>query len=183
MTPSGLGPTNPDEQPQDGHSSVENPAAAASGEHIPHVFDNQPQPAGVLSEPQGSYAVTSSQNAHNTHVPVVGGDLALDQLDPSLLELVTSAAGSHSASDVVIDPTLFGLEAVVNDVRSGKVRVDGQPGDVRPVVQADGGVAVPAPGDGGHESHEIHLDDDGIDPALREIVNSLTNAQQVCTSL
>lgn len=183
MTPSGLGPTNPDEQPQNGHSSVENPAAAASGEHIAHVYDNQARPAGALSEPQGTYAVTTTQTPHSTHVPVIGGDLALDQLDPSLLELVTSAAGSHSASDVVIDPALFGLEAVVNDVRSGKVRVDGQPGDARPVTQADGDAAVPAPEEGGHESHEIHLDDDGIDPALREIVNSLTNAQQVCTSL
>lgn len=36
-------------------------------------------------------------------------------------------------------------------------------------------------GDGEH-SH-IQLDDDEIDPALREIVNSLTNAQQVSEEL
>ena len=30
-----------------------------------------------------------------------------------------------------------------------------------------------------HQNHEIKEEDDGIDPALREIVNSLTNAQQV----
>ena len=72
------------------------------------------------------------------------------QIDPALHQL------GKSNVDIPIDPALFELEGLVNDVRRGKVKLDEE-----------------------HELDGVGLDDDDIDPALREIVNSLTNAQQV----
>lgn len=80
-------------------------------------------------------------------------DLAtfIDQplIDPTLHRL------SRDVSSTPIDPALFELEGLVNDVRKGKIKLD----DV-------------------DEPEHVGVDDDDIDPALRAIVNSLTNAQQ-----
>lgn len=72
-------------------------------------------------------------------------------IDPALHRL------GHDASAIPIDPALFELEGLLNDVRRGKIRLDDTADD-----QDVGGIG-----------------DDEIDPALRAIVNSLTNAQQV----
>lgn len=123
-------------------------------------------------------------------------------LDPSLLALTATASSTAPApaSDTPIDPTLFTIQQVVNDVRRGHVdpdELDEQDreqlsalpvqehddhqeqlhGHVEPIHDHSQDVQVQVPVDAEH-SH-IQLDDDGIDPALREIVNSLTNAQQV----
>jgi len=73
------------------------------------------------------------------------------QIDPALHQL------GKGNVDIPIDPALFELEGLVNDVRRGKVKLDGED----------------------HEMDAVGMEDDDIDPALREIVNSLTNAQQV----
>lgn len=110
------------------------------------------------------------------------------QVDPSLLVYGT---GGH---DLPIDPALFAIERVVNDVRKGKIKPEIQ--DAREAQRS------PGLGQGGHDgaggtgsssntamgtipehlaSADTGLDmlDEEFDPALREIVNSLTNAQQV----
>ena len=102
------------------------------------------------------------------------------QVDPSLL-----AASPAGADDFPIDPALYEIDEVVQDVRKGKIRLQDESGHEVGVGQQDGqalsaqitgaGVVANAPG------HDI--EDDGIDPALREIVNSLTNAQQVGAAL
>lgn len=98
-----------------------------------------------------------------------------------------------------IDPSLFEIEQVVNDVRRGKIRL----GEDRPDEQ-ESERSVQQPNDTAHQSHHQRQDDhpgehggieghgglgdaseglqmdDELDPTLREIVNSLTNAQQVC---
>ncbi|KAK4686881.1 hypothetical protein P7C73_g3243, partial [Tremellales sp. Uapishka_1] len=93
------------------------------------------------------------------------------QIDPALLQYETAT------TDIPIDPALFAIEQVVNDVRQGRIRLDEE---------------APSPGEApdephhqqhhhhdiAHEHEGIQLDDHEIDPALREIVNSLTNAQQ-----
>lgn len=102
------------------------------------------------------------------------------ELDPSLLAL------SGASSSTPIDPQLFTIEQVVHDVQRGRVddlerdlTVDGVGQEVveeHPHHMLDGDE---------HQQDDQHipLDDDGIDPALREIVNSLTNAQQVSPHL
>ena len=78
------------------------------------------------------------------------------QIDPALHQL----GKGNVEIPIPIDPALFELEGLVNDVRRGKVKLDVDDHDM------DGG----------------GMEDDDIDPALREIVNSLTNAQQVSVS-
>jgi len=105
------------------------------------------------------------------------------QVDPSLL-----AASGDAASEFPIDPALYAIEEVVDDVRKGKIRLQEQS------VQEEGGepvkqdgvhgvpsLAMGASGDHHGTGQGMQIEDDGIDPALREIVNSLTNAQQVCS--
>jgi hypothetical protein len=85
------------------------------------------------------------------------------QLDPQLYHHF-----SNSANDIPLDPALFDLERVVEDARRGKY-------DLEPEHHVDGD-------EGEHrveDDVEVEEMDDEIDPALREIVNSLTNAQQV----
>lgn len=116
------------------------------------------------------------------------------QVDPSLLAYGT---GGH---DVPIDPALFAIEQVVNDVRKGKIkpevqdtttqRSSGQGQGQGGQGANDGGttsssnVAGVIPADppqnlGAVDTGGMDLLDEEFDPALREIVNSLTNAQQV----
>ena len=74
-------------------------------------------------------------------------------IDPALSRLVKPDPHMH------IDPALFEIEGIVNDVRRGKVKLEDHEAE--------------------QQEHHGHLEEDEIDPALREIVNSLTNAQQV----
>ena len=82
---------------------------------------------------------------------LTGGEF---EIDPSLHRY------GRIDSTLPIDPALFELEGLVNDVRRGKVRLD------EPM-----------------EEEQDVMDEHDIDPALREIVNSLTNAQQVCLTV
>lgn len=127
-------------------------------------------------------------------------------IDPSLRHLIPgdttgdidasgSLLGSHLTSDVPIDPSLFDLERVVNDARTGKLSSqplgpdDGMIAPINPHTQPIGVEhTVHSQQDTGHiepqqqqETADIEAqgEDEEIDPALREIVNSLTNAQQV----
>lgn len=114
------------------------------------------------------------------------------QVDPSLLAYGT---GGH---DVPIDPALFALEQVVNDVRKGKIKPEVQDAHQRSSGLGQGqgqgahngtGTASSSsmtgvmgsdpPHLGAVETGGMDLLDEEFDPALREIVNSLTNAQQV----
>ncbi|AFR92414.1 hypothetical protein C343_00283 [Cryptococcus neoformans C23] len=96
-----------------------------------------------------------------------------------------------------IDPSLFEIEQVVNDVRRGKIRLGEDRRDEQELERP-----IQHPNDTAHHSqHQQQADhpgeqggleghgglgdtsdglqmDDEIDPTLREIVNSLTNAQQ-----
>lgn len=104
-----------------------------------------------------------------------------------------------------IDPSLFEIEQVVNDVRRGKIRLGEDRRDEQELERP-----IQHPNDTAHHSQHQHQHqqqqqadhpgehggleghgglgdtsdglqmDDEIDPTLREIVNSLTNAQQVC---
>lgn len=102
-----------------------------------------------------------------------------------------------------IDPSLFEIEQVVNDVRRGKIRLGEDRRDEQELERP-----IQHPNDTAHHSQHQHQQqqqadhpgehggleghgglgdtsdglqmDDEIDPTLREIVNSLTNAQQVC---
>jgi hypothetical protein len=106
------------------------------------------------------------------------------QVDPSLL---VYGAGGH---DLPIDPALFAIEQVVNDVRKGKIKPDVQ--DANQKEAATGaqhreassssmiGNSDPVPQHLGAVDTGLDILDEEFDPALREIVNSLTNAQQVC---
>ncbi|RSH86735.1 uncharacterized protein EHS24_005006 [Apiotrichum porosum] len=130
-------------------------------------------------------------------------------LDPALLALAASHA---STQPTPIDPALFAIEQVVNDVNGGRIAPedigmglvtaqreperDEQQPEPEPEPEPELPQPQPQPHhvaldhtdvniDIGHVSsvevadpNHIPLDDDGIDPALREIVNSLTNAQQ-----
>jgi len=122
----------------------------------------------------------------------------VDHLDPHLLALATG-----SAAPAPLDPALFAIEQVVNDVNRGRiaagdlamgigmVREEERQPEPEPEPEP---VPVPVtlpPHPQESEQVAVHvelpvdadagLEDDGIDPALREIVNSLTNAQQVCS--
>ncbi|ORY32788.1 hypothetical protein BCR39DRAFT_521571 [Naematelia encephala] len=118
------------------------------------------------------------------------------QYDPALLELSKSSINTTSNPSahhdpigigvgvgeyVAIDPALFEIEDVVNDVRRGKIRLDEvqvQVDDEHPQEQGQGHGHGHGTGGGGGGNEGMTLDDEEIDPALREIVNSLTNAQQ-----
>lgn len=114
-----------------------------------------------------------------------GLNLAAINLDPSLLALATGT------SSTPLDPALFTIEQVVNDVREGRIGPDDLRDETKPADHTEEGVSEPVIEEEPHpHTHaqpepepepetELQLDDDGIDPALREIVNSLTNAQQV----
>lgn len=100
------------------------------------------------------------------------------QVDPSLLDY------GGGRKDVPIDPALFAMEQVVNDVRKGKIKLEERV-DEEARRPGQGQVDEPGPsapqvthGDAGGG---MDLMDEEFDPALREIVNSLTNAQQVIT--
>lgn len=129
----------------------------------------------------------------------LGGFPIGNEVDPQLLALAAAASGHSSASQ--IDPALFAIEQVVNDVNRGRIGITdlglsiGAPSTREERNDEPEAVhGIPAPpaleisDDASHghvdmppeaDSIHIQLDDDGIDPALREIVNSLTNAQQV----
>jgi len=106
--------------------------------------------------------------------------LLAPQFDPALLSIGNTAASSSKA--IPIDPALFEIESVVNDVRKGKISLTREV--IQPRTNAVGSTyALPDEANrlsGGEpiSAHVLGLDDE-IDPALREIVNSLTNAQQV----
>ncbi|KAL1411543.1 hypothetical protein Q8F55_002505 [Vanrija albida] len=117
---------------------------------------------------------------------------AQPDLDPALFALATSSSANTAAP---IDPALFAIEQVVHNVQRGRIGQDdidlgtnlhdaGLPDAEaeaqEPVAESfDPEVEVDVH-DVQQEADPNHipLDDDGIDPALREIVNSLTNAQQ-----
>lgn len=95
----------------------------------------------------------------------------------------------HSQSieeDIPIDPALYAIEQIVNDARKNKERLLGEEEARRAVAHIPIPVAEEeeeeAMNHGGEDSG-IGMLDDEFDPALREIVNSLTNAQQVCHHL
>jgi hypothetical protein len=100
-------------------------------------------------------------------------------VDPALLAFgqpTPSASGAEA--DLAIDPALFAIEQVVEDVRRGKVKLyDEGSGGNEDQVQID--ADLPGPGDASGHPDGLGMMDDEFDPALREIVNSLTNAQQV----
>jgi hypothetical protein len=100
---------------------------------------------------------------------------AAGELDPSLLAL------SGASASAPIDPQLFAIESVVHDVQRGRVEDLERDLAMEAASQevADAGHPDGLLGDDGGQDEHIAIDDDGIDPALREIVNSLTNAQQV----
>ncbi len=104
----------------------------------------------------------------------------IQQVDLSLL-----VASDQAGGDFPIDPALYAIEKVVEDVRRGKVRLDkdqsrqdGRKSAGEQVAQAVNSFDT-AVTDSQEITSAVNMEDDGIDPALREIVNSLTNAQQV----
>jgi hypothetical protein len=95
----------------------------------------------------------------------------------------------HSQSieeDIPIDPALYAIEQIVNDARKNKERLVREEETRRAVAHIPIPVAEEEEehvmNDGGEDAGMGMLDDE-FDPALREIVNSLTNAQQVCHHL
>jgi hypothetical protein len=88
--------------------------------------------------------------------------------------------------DIPIDPALYAIEQIVNDARKNKERLVGEEEARRAVAHIPIPVAEEeeeeAMNDGPDDTGMGMLDDE-FDPALREIVNSLTNAQQVCYHL
>lgn len=133
------------------------------------------------SQGQGTMGAVMPSSVGNS-----GLNLAGINLDPSLLALA-----SHGTSSTPLDPALFTIEQVVNDVREGRIGPDDLRDEPKPADHTEQGVSEPVMEEESHpHAHtqqepepepetELQLDDDGIDPALREIVNSLTNAQQV----
>jgi hypothetical protein len=88
--------------------------------------------------------------------------------------------------DIPIDPALYAIEQIVNDARKNKERLVREEETRRAVAHIPIPVAEEeeeeAMNHGGEDTGMGMLDDE-FDPALREIVNSLTNAQQVCHCL
>ncbi|WVR06949.1 hypothetical protein IAU60_003985 [Kwoniella sp. DSM 27419] len=115
------------------------------------------------------------------HANAQGIDIDIN-IDPSIAELaaVASSGAGIVPQDVQIDPALFEIAEVVEDVNRGRIRLD-DPSTL-------GGFAAPAEVLSSHnavgvdhlaqavggEAEAITFDD----PTLREIVNSLNNAQQ-----
>jgi hypothetical protein len=87
--------------------------------------------------------------------------------------------------DIPIDPALFDIEQIVYDARKNKERLMGEEETRRavdhlPVQMAEAEEEVMNDhGDDNGAGDGLGLLDEEFDPALREIVNSLTNAQQV----
>ncbi|TXT08921.1 hypothetical protein VHUM_02395 [Vanrija humicola] len=103
---------------------------------------------------------------------------AQPDLDPALFALATSSSTSAPAP---IDPALFAIEQVVQNVQRGRIGPEDM--DLGSSIHSAGlPDADPEPEEPEPEAETfdpgVEVDDDGIDPALREIVNSLTNAQQ-----
>ena len=84
--------------------------------------------------------------------------------------------------DLPIDPALFAIEQIVNDARkNNKDRLTGEEEARRAVASIPTQLVDQEEeviNDGGEDAG-IGMLDEEFDPALREIVNSLTNAQQV----
>jgi hypothetical protein len=88
--------------------------------------------------------------------------------------------------EIPIDPALFDIEQIVNDARKNKERLLGEEEARRavaqlpiPMAEAEEEVMNHGGDDAGVVGDGMEMLDDEFDPALREIVNSLTNAQQV----
>ncbi|WWC94296.1 hypothetical protein V866_001138 [Kwoniella sp. B9012] len=115
------------------------------------------------------------------HAQAQGIDIDFN-IDPTFIDPIFP---SHDNVDVgPIDPSLLEIAQVVEDVNKGKIKLDEPTPSTQPqqplaqaqsqthtVPEANTANGTPAEGEG------IHLDVE-IDPTLREIVNSLTNAQQ-----
>jgi hypothetical protein len=105
-------------------------------------------------------------------------------VDSALLSFGQSAGGGGETEDPVIDPALFAYEQVVDDVRIGKVNLynegEGEGEGEHGVEEGQTNAHASGSGSGGGQHDlEAEMMDEEFDPALREIVNSLTNAQQV----
>ena len=167
-------------------------SAAADNPH-PHI---DPSLVALAAQVQAHANAQAQRHVSisipHRHIPPAATDNHLG------LGLPSEALGSA----LQIDPSLFEIEQVVNDVRRGKIRL-GE--DRRDEQEPERSVQHPNdtahhrqhqqqddhPGEhGGMEGHGglgdasdgLQMDDE-IDPTLREIVNSLTNAQQVCRSV
>lgn len=139
-----------------------------------------------------STSTTVNKPAASSLVPAQSSSSNVHQVDPSFLGY------GGGDQDLPIDPALFAIEQVVNDVRKGKIKPELQDATQQSRVTGQGHghghetispsttlaaiAAATAPSHhlGGTETGGIDMLDEEFDPALREIVNSLTNAQQVC---
>ncbi|WVQ72453.1 hypothetical protein IAR50_002005 [Cryptococcus sp. DSM 104548] len=113
-------------------------------------------------------------------------------LSPSISSSFPGMEGSATQDDVQIDPSLFELEKVVNDFRKGRIRLDEEDDveqreeELLPHEEDHASHHHERPDDMDHEDVVGHSMDESdglqgdveIDPTLREIVNSLTYAQQ-----
>ncbi|ODN82085.1 hypothetical protein L202_02400 [Cryptococcus amylolentus CBS 6039] len=115
------------------------------------------------------------------------------QLSPPPSSSFANIEGTATQDDIQIDPSLFELEKVVNDFRKGRIRLDEES-----EMEQREEEAIPHDEEQGSHHHHERPDevdqedmvghsmdvsdslqgDVEIDPTLREIVNSLTNAQQ-----
>ena len=110
---------------------------------------------------------TSTLAMSNTHI------------DPSL------GQSGDIDDEIPIDPALFAIEQIVNDARKNKDRLAGEDEARRAAAHSPIQVTEQEEevlNEGGEDAG-IGMLDEEFDPALREIVNSLTNAQQVCILL
>ncbi|WRT66469.1 uncharacterized protein IL334_003428 [Kwoniella shivajii] len=148
--------------------------------------------AAVSLDPSLFALAAQVQAVAHAHAQGIDIDFNIDptfiDVDDNLLNL--NGIGLGSASELgnqVIDPSLFEIAQVVQDVNNGKIKLDDP--SLLPVqshtqnqnqnqnqahvdhIQNHDGLTENQQGDG------LHLDVE-IDPTLREIVNSLTNAQQ-----
>lgn len=164
-------------------------SAAADNPH-PHI---DPSLVALAAQVQAHASAQAqrhvSLSSPHHHIPSAATDNHLG------LGLPSEALGPA----LQIDPSLFEIEQVVNDVRRGKIRLGEDRRDEQELERS-----VQQPNDIAHQSHHQRQDDhpgehggieghgglgdaseglqmdDELDPTLREIVNSLTNAQQVC---
>jgi hypothetical protein len=93
------------------------------------------------------------------------------------LDVQTDASRADTVHDLPLDPALFEIQNVIEDARKGKVSLT--EADKREVDA----VHPPASADDQHMDLGGEEWNEDIDPALREIVNSLTNAQAVSHAL
>ncbi|AAW40844.1 hypothetical protein CNA02680 [Cryptococcus deneoformans JEC21] len=162
-------------------------SAAADNPH-PHI---DPSLVALAAQVQAHANAQAQRHVSisipHRHIPPAATDNHLG------LGLPSEALGSA----LQIDPSLFEIEQVVNDVRRGKIRLGEDRRDEQEPERS-----VQHPNDTAHHSQHQQQDDhpgehggmeghgglgdasdglqmdDEIDPTLREIVNSLTNAQQ-----